>query len=251
MKTSCMKFKWTFFTLVLTGCFLFLTTSCGLDEFYFVESPYYYRSQPSYDSPYTENYFSFYTYESSMSDYLDVSSPFRLIGTDVYYKIYSSYDSMVSERSSLNSAASNNDSSAASKLIDSYKYMPLKYEGQSSAVLIPATGSNQEIYIRLSNYQNDSFKAKIVIGGEDAGVPRRNNGKSGAYSFDFGRSGDADKVPDSDDTDVKYSSSSTSDGKWYVSMFAVALGRDSSYSITYSNIFYLGTVCIDQNSEDN
>lgn len=256
MKTSCRKFKCFVYSLVLAGCFLFLNTSCGLDEFYYVDAPSVYNKQPVVDrysdTDYTERYFEFYTNESGMTEYLDAGSDFRFLGTDIYYKIYNSYDTMLSERGNLNDSLLNNSYSSATKLIDSYKFLTLKFEGQTKAVLIPATGTNQRVYVRLSNYQNDTYRARLVIDGVEKGEPRRNPVVGG--SFDFGRnaygSSSLHKIPDSSDSDVKYRSSS-SNGKWYIPMYAVAMGRDSSYTITYSNIFYLGTVCIDQNSEDN
>lgn len=257
MKTSCSTIKCIIKSLVLAGCFLFLNISCGLEEFYYVDAPEIYNKQPlvdrNSDSDYTEKYFEFYTKENSMTNYLEPGSDFRFMGTDVYYKIYNNYDTMQSERSSLNSALVNNPYSSASKLIDSYK--SLKYVGQKTALLIPASesGSNQKVYIRLSSYQNDIYRARIEIGGVEVGVPKRNLPSDA--SFDFGRnaygSSSFHRIPDSADQDVKYSSSSTSSGKWYICMYAVAMGRDSALQYSYSNIFYLGTVSVDQNSEDN
>lgn len=256
MKTSCKKFLCFIYSLFFAGCLLFLNISCGLDEFYYVDAPSVYNKQPIVDrysdTDYTERYFEFYTNESGMAEYLDPGSGFSFMGTDIYYKIYNSYDSMVSERNSLNEASIKSEYTSATKLIDSYKFLPLKFDGQTKAVLIPASGKNQKVYVRLSNYQNDIYRARLVIDGVEIGVPRRNSVVGG--SFDFGRnaygSSSIHKIPVSSDSDVKYSSSS-SNGKWYIPMYAVAMGRDSSYTITYSNIFYLGTVCIDQNSEDN
>lgn len=257
MRTSCKKIECLIYSLVLAGCFLFLNTSCGLEEYYYLDSPREYNNMPSVDrysdTDYTDRYFEFRTNETDLLDYLENDSDFRFMGTDVYYKIYNNYDTMISERSSLSSASLNNEYSAASKLIDTYKYLPLKYEGQSVLTLIPATGKNQRVYIRLSNYQNDSYSSRLLIDGVNKGALRRNPAVGG--SFDFGRnaygSSNIHKIPDSSDADVKYSSSFTNPGKWYIPLYAVAMGRDSNYSYTYSNIFYLGTVCIDQNSEDN
>ena len=50
------------------------------------------------------------------------------------------------------------------------------------------------------------------------------------------------------DEDVK---GRASNGIWYVNMYAVSVGRDASYTPYYSLVCHLGSVAIDENSEDN
>lgn len=241
MKAACIKiFSAIFF---LTGCFVFFN-SCGLDTFYVIESPTDIIHEPSYNSSYDECYFSFRTKESSQS------GGFSFDGTNVYYRIYDSLSKMQSSVSSLQNLALNSSDTAASSLIKTaasggYGYRPLRSSDESSSILIENSGSDKQVSIRLTNYQDGDYKAYIRIGTADAGKPLRESG----YSFDFGRNGSNDRMPVSGDAD--YSSSSSADNDKYVAMFAFAVGHDSAYSNYYSNILYLGSVKIDSSLPDN
>jgi len=239
-------------------CLFLFNTSCGLDVFYVISAPYEIVHRPSYDSTdFSDRYFSFWTNEPVST------TGFSFQGTDVYYKIYNNVDNMTSEVNTLQSLSNSEttSSTSANKLIDpstggGYGYSKLKVQEYYNEPLIPYTGSNQKVYIRLTDYQNlEEYSARILIGGSDGSnlygsasktIPVRDN----RYSFNFGRSGTNDKVPLSIDSDVKYNSE-TSDTKWYVAMFAVSVGYDTSYVSVYSNILYLGSVTIDQAESDN
>jgi len=267
MNTPGNKNKCFFYSLLLCGCFLFLNTSCGLDQYVYVDSPYYTNHEPAVEknslSDYDTSYFDFYTNENGMKEFISGSSDFIFIGTEVYYKIYNSYDKMNSDKNSLYSLSVNNEYAAAEKLINTtsaggYQYLPLRVEGYNESVLVPATGTNRRVYIRLTDYLSEAaYAAKVTLNNTPIGgtsVPKRNM-QVGGYSFNFGRKNKGNtqeyKVPEKDEADVYYDSSITNNGKWYVSLYAVAIGRNSDYSMSYSNICYLGTVCIDANSEDN
>jgi hypothetical protein len=247
----------------LAVCCLLTFSGCGLDEYYVVEAPFTIYNIPSVTSStstdYSVKYFDFQTNDSGNADLS--SSGFDYLGTAVYYKIYNNYSTMntaVSAITSLNSSTTY--SAAADKMIDTYGYWELSTTNGTPSPLIPAD-TNKRIYIRLANYQDGDYMAKIIIGydgsdftGSGNYVPLRNI--SGTHSFDFGRTSDdsdLNKVPESVDRDVNYSSSFSDDDKtvWYVDMFAVAVGRDTTYTKYYSKVLHLGSISIDSSEEDN
>ena len=131
-------------------------------------------------------------------------------------------------------------------MIESYGYQPLRGLGYSDVnVLIPTTGHNQKITIRLSDY-TDLFPAHLAVddeniyGSSSRVIPVRN--LANQPSFNFSKLTE-DKRPASGDADVNVSGSSSAN-IWYVSLFAVAVGQDYTYSPVYSNILYLGSVPI-------
>ena len=254
---------------------LFLFSSCGLDVVYYLDTPYLTHNTPEYTTAFDNRYFEFTTNDRGNSG----QEGFDYLGTAVYYKIYNNVSTMnsnIAAVSSLNS--STNESAAASHLIDSYKYQPLGLSSGTKNPLVPVSddGNNQRVYIRLSNYLETvsaDYKATVRIrpdGGDDSswseqGIPLRTGNR---YTFDFGRDYDdvsselaADRVenavPASDDSstigDVSYSSSFTDSDKkiWYVDLYAIAVGQDSSFTQYYSGVLHLGSVAIDPNEDDN
>lgn len=246
-----------FINLIMWPCFFI---SCGIETYIVVEAPIQTINSPTYSSiEHPDYYFEFWTYETPFKNHEQYPSDFKFLGTEVYYKIYSSSSTMVSETATLQSLASSSTSSASAptKLTESYGYKALKSTNYSGSPLIkPSDGlKNQKVFIRLTDYQSDeAYAAKITVDGdylmnsEEKTVPIRNSSEH--LTFNFGRKGDNDKKPLSDDLDVKYSSAPT-DNKWYIAMFAVAVGRDATYTTYYSNILYLGSVPIDAEAEDN
>jgi hypothetical protein len=249
--------------LSLSVCCLLFFSGCGLDEYYVVSAPTVVYNQPTYNTTdYSVKYFDFQTNDTA-NDTSD--SSFKYLGTAVYYKIFNNYSTMASAYSAIVALNSSTTySAAADKMIDSYGYRELSTKDSGTpSPLIGSASSNRRIYIRLMNYLSGNFTAKIIVdwdGQTDslsaAGtyVPRRN--VSGKYTFDFGRtSSDAtySKIPDSSDSDVNYSSSFSDDAKavWYVDMFAVAVGRDTTYTKYYSKVLHLGSVAIDSTLTDN
>ena len=255
------------FFFSLSVCCLLFFSGCGLDEYYMVEAPYNVRNQPTYDtSDYAQRYFDFYTNDSGQT----ASSEFDYLGTAVYYKIFNNYSTMASAVSTITSLNSSTTySAAADKMIETYSYKELSYYDTSSGAVktpspfLPDAGGNKRVYIRLMNYQDGKYTAKIIIGWDGntdslstaaALIPRRNI--SDKYTFDFGRTTsdpDYSKVPKEGDADVNYSSSFSDDDKkvWYVDMFAVAVGRDTTYTKYYSHVLHLGSVPISSALEDN
>jgi hypothetical protein len=82
-------------------------------------------------------------------------------------------------------------------------------------------------------------------------VPCRNGTTN---SFDFFNNIDDDNEgtlkygvePSSGDSDYKYSSTASADNTYYVQLYAVAVGRDSNYTNSYSLVLDLGTVPIEK-----
>lgn len=240
-------------------CLILFNNSCGLDTYIVMDDPVLnIIHEPEYSSiQFQENYFEFYTNETG-----NYPNDFMFLGTEVYYKIYNNYSIMNQERATLESLASDKDtaSKAPDKLryetnAGGYGYVPLKIANYIETPLIKASkpAKNQHIYIRLSDYQSDPlYASKITIDGSsviDGQISKPVRSVEG-YTFNFGRKGNNDKIPQNDTKDVKYSSFSE-DHTWYVCLFAVAVGHDVSYLPYYSNVTYLGCVPIKDNTADN
>lgn len=237
-----------------TVCLFLLTfLSCGLETYVVLESPVSTIHVPNYSNiDKTENYFEFWTNEPD--DNKTYPEDFDFLGTDIYYKIYNNVNQMINEVSAINTAAGSSTTSSKTPdlLMTSYKYNTLKANGNISSPIIPSsTGKNRRVYVRLTDYQNSNWASQISIDGNKIGDPGRNIVKNGVYlSFNFGRQGDNDVKPGSADSDVTYSSGND-DGKWYVAMYALASGKDTTFTYYYSNVLYLGSVLIDANEIDN
>lgn len=233
------------FSSILTGCLILFNLSCGLDTFYVIDGPTNTIHQPDCSSiDYSENYFEFYTVDK---DYDTI----KFLGTDVYYKIYTSSTRLKSEAEDLQAVANKSDSSnaGADKLIQSYRFQPLRGAGHSGEnVLIPTDGKNERVYIRLSDYSS-LYLAQIMVDGKNIYgdssrvIPVRNLPDKPSFNFKELKTSNPSLLPNSGDADYNTSGSS-SGSALYVSLFAVAIGQDTTYSPVYSNILYLGSVAI-------
>jgi len=231
---------------------------CGLETIYALDEPMLLHSSTYSTVQFEEKYFEFETNEVKNSDPLINPPPFKFLGTDVYYKIYNRYDSITSVTSALSSANNSTDpSSAANLLKKNYKYVQLG-STSGAAHLIESTQVNRRIYIRLTNYQTDRrYQAKIIVGyaGDSSivatMVPKREGNR---YSFDFGRTGAEDRTPAEGEDDYSHSSSGFSSSypnTYFVDMYAVSVGRDTTYTTYYSKVLHLGTVAVNAGTEDN
>lgn len=245
------KLKKFSFSLFVT-CFILFNSACGLDTFVVMKDPVNTVDHtPNTDTiMFEEKYFSFLINGSG-----SYPADFMYLGVDIYYKIYNNFDVFDREVSYLDSLSldTENNSKSSDKLryevsSGGYGYLPLKIKGYTESPLIPASTNPKNIYIRLTDYQSShDYSARVEVEGEELGVPIRNIED---YTFNFGRNGEKDKIPTSDQKDVNYSNS-TSDNTWYVALFAVGVGRDVTYTPYYSNIMYLGAVPIYDNAYDN
>lgn len=231
--------------------------ACGLDTYYVLDrAP---RVERRID--YTEvdpalKYFEFYSAENSNSG----NSEFRFLGTYVYYKIYSSSSKMLSNHDYIEAVNNSLNYSAAAERMLGLGYQELYTDKGSRSPFVPYSSPADEkvdVLIRLTNFletkdpiiDNIKTDAQINIGGIYSGTPRRSIGES--YSFDFGRYGNSTyeghgisyNHPTSSDDD--FSDGTVSDKKYYVDMYAVAAGRDTTFRKYYSNVTYLGSVTID------
>lgn len=274
MKTSWGKFKCLFISLFFSGCFLFLTSGCGLDQVYYISAPTRTYNVPENTSFFSEAYFEFETNEKK--DFED----FVYSGTEIYYKIYSRYNDdlastdLTSQRSSIYSiSTSDNYATAATKMIETYGFKPLyvctpsvenpddKKFDKTEPCIIPFTSENKRVHIRLTDYQDlDEFSARVYYTtsgsephyiGSEKSFPCR---YSSSNSFNFGRKGIRDAKPEKDngESDLSYTDfDSGAENTFYVALYAVVSGRDISYVTYHSNVLYLGCVPINANVEDN
>lgn len=255
------------FLFILLGCLFLFNFSCGLDNFEVFESPEQVIHLPEasrQNVSFDEAFFEFFTNEPTVP-----YSTITFLGTDVYYKIYNSFTQLEAEIQTLNSLATSteNSNNAFNKMADSdlqnstsgYGYKRLIAEGyESREILIPYTGRNQDIKIRLSDYGSIlDYASRIMV--DDGNYfdstsmvkPIRNVSleENKTVSFNFGRYEDeivgGRNVYNGTDGDVRNSSdSSVVPGEWYVAMYAVAVARGMDWGHQYSNILYLGNVKI-------
>ena len=247
--------------------FLLLLEACGLDTFYYLDPPITDGHTSYYDTESIRRYFSFVTNEeSSLGDndqYFSSSSELVFLGTEVYYKIYNNYSTMVSAENAIDSlnSSSSNYAAAAESLIESRGYKPLKFSSGSFVPLVEAGSSpnNRHVYIRLNDYGTEvDYSKGICISSQPMDryspadalmhngqpvMPRRYINSN--YGFNFGQD-DNNPLPRNGDADVNYSGSASESGSWYVDMYAVSVGRDTSYSTSYSKVLFLGSVKIQE-----
>lgn len=237
--------------------FLFLFTGCGLEEFPYLNAPVQpFRTRLYSDSAPEEQYFSFLTQENE-------NPGINLLGTEVYYKIYNNISTLNSVQNSINSLnSSTNSTSAAAALKDTYSYKPLKLSNGNITPLIKKEGSNNKyVYIRLTDKNNESLKSAICV--DSVPISLFENGKTpqlqyegepvyprryidSKLTFNFGCDNvESDKIPNKDDEDVKWSDTFTEEHKWYVDMYAVTVGiNTSTWTEYYSEVLPLGSVTI-------
>ncbi|MDE5776086.1 MAG: hypothetical protein K2H67_04325 [Treponemataceae bacterium] len=137
---------------------------------------------------YLGRYFEFYAAQNSNAG----NSEFRFLGTYVYYRIYSSSSTMISNHNSIEAVNNSSNYSAAAERMIGLGYRELNTD---KGILSPFAAGTR-VHIRLTNYkEKDSGeignKAQIIEIDNNGtviaidGFPRRSRGNS--YSFDFGR----------------------------------------------------------------
>lgn len=124
---------------------------------------------------------------------------------------------------------------------------------------IKTIGTNNVEKFWMYNESSGAFSEFSTIeDGNNAGyylvIPMR---KGGITNFDFGRKYTYGKyqdnyvVPSENDDDFKMDSSPSKENVYYVSMYAVAVGRDEQFVEQYSGVLHLGCVAIDSSTENN
>lgn len=253
--------------MLFTFC-LFLFVSCGLEAFYYLDPPQEDRLVLYTNSDRTLDYFSFRTNEGSEPN---ISlGEFEFLGTEVYYKIYRSSSAMTSCQSSISSITNGTDASAAAeKLIDSYGYKTLRFVSPKSQVsIVKDAQTPRYVYIRLNHFQGESednpYTNVVCTGrtqmkeydsswntegsGVDVYFPRRNINSS--YGFNFNSKDENSPVPKNGDEDVTWSDTATEEGCWYIDMYAVSVGRDTSFTTSYSEVLHLGSITVRESEYD-
>lgn len=170
---------------------------------------------------------------------------------------------MLSNHNSIEAVNNSTNYSAAAERMIGFGYRELNTD---RGILSPFAAGTQ-VLIRLTNNHeknNDGTlsaeignKAQIIeIGGTEVGIPRRSLGN--LFSFDFGRDGKPSEYPTTNirydhptSNDDDFSGSAPSNNKYYVDMYAVAVGRDTNFTKYYSNVTYLGSITIDAGLPDN
>ena len=245
--------KKNFFLLALSVFSLFFSTTCGLDTYYYLNPPPAYLWYPSVSmADKAQKYFDFYpaTYTSSDSSFL-------FLGTAVYYRIYANLSTMNSHISSISSVNTSSDYSAAAIRMIGYGYQQLYTSDGSVQPLISSLYKNVSVRIRLTNNVESVSSgignaAQITVINK---VPRRALGVN--KTFDFGRYEDPAYAAHKDNYappvsgDEDFEAGTVTDKKYYVNMYAVAVGRDTTYTTYYSNVLHLGSIMIDAGVVDN
>ena len=125
---------------------------------------------------------------------------------------------------------------------------------------------NRFVYIRLNDYSDSENYENIILTGTSKissydsssgdtvlGNPRRYINSSYGFNFTTATSGDYttsnNPQPTSSDDDVNYTTVSDED-VWYVDMYAVTVGRDSTYTYSYSKPLFLGSLKIEMDDYD-
>lgn len=235
---------------------LLVFCGCGLDTYYVLDqAPRVGRIVNYNEVDPAVRYFEFYAAPNSNAG----NSEFGFLGTFVYYKIYSNPSTMTSNHNSIEAVNNSSNYSAAAERMIGLGYKELYTSNGSRSPLVSESVGTAYVRIRLTNNDENGHgdighAAQIEIGGVNVGIPRRSRGQS--YSFDFGRNGKAEysgrginyDLPISDED---FYGGSPSDGKYYVDMYAVAAGRDTTFARYYSNVTYLGSITINANEENN
>lgn len=240
----------------------FFFSACGLDTFYNLEPPVVTHHAPIYNNEdASQKYFEFSTNDAT-NNTLN-GSGFKYLGTVVFYRIYANAQTMESHSNSIQSVNNSTNYNAAADRIRSYGYQQLYTTlGETDFVIQPGAGSRR-VKIRLTdNNEYNSpdpdplFLPYIEIDGVSSGKPKRaTDGAKGKYTFDFGREADeleTCKKPVSGDSDFESGSfSSGYSDTYFVNLYAVAVGQDTTFTEYYSNVLHLGAVSIDSTSKRN
>ncbi len=238
-------------------------SSCGLETYYYLDPPETVHEAIYSSSDPLQFYFSFRTTEGGDNN-VDQGT-FQFLGTYIYYKIYNNYSDMVSRESTIATLnSSTNYTAAAEYVITKYSYQPLGFSAGSYDPTIESSGSSRYVYVRLSDYgDEEAYQSAICVGDtsltsydstyavnlSDGTVvlPKRTDGASVKHGFNFNAndtSSDENPLPVSGDPDLYLNSSASSDGTWYVDMYAISVGQDETFSPSYSQVAFLGSVSI-------
>ena len=229
--------KRIFLSVFAIACLFFF--ACGIPVYYVIEPPQA-EHIPTYETDDASGrYFSFICPYSSSSE----NSEFTLYGTDVYYRIYNSLDDMNSDISSISNRNSEYSDSGYLKMIE-LNYQSLWLASGASPVISKSTAA-RTMELRLCTEGQYSASLYDKTNNVLISTPfRKGIGSSGSgnMSFDFTSS----YYPVSTDSDTKIREETQNNGEWYVNLYAVTVGRDSSLASQYSSLLHLGNIKIRQ-----
>jgi len=236
-----------------------ILSSCGLDTFYVIMPPVHYDHKPAItNSDALDNYVEFRTNENQPQ----LPSDFYFAGTTVYYRIYSDTNTVENFNNLIESVnTSSNYNAAADKLLAAgYQILQYRADGatSNSGLTIEPIGSSQVVKIRLSDYNeitdtpNAEYQDQIEINGFRIGRPRRVSENN--LTFNFGRCERSGyettcKRPVPNDSD--YEGNSTSEEWYYINLYAMASGHDTTFKTYYSNVLHLGCLKVKVPSDTN
>ena len=234
------------------SCLFF--AACGLDQVYLLEPPIVRNNNVYVNTELPENwYVEFITNEAGNAAYYPSrGNSFVFLGTEIYYKIYNNVDTLQSHKRSIESVNSASYySESASRMITTYQYQPLDLQsGRIWFPFVECREKNTKVHIRLVSYQgkdtDPTYKAGVWFDDDDQNVVPYRNGNNRSFDF-FNDANEQPPVrnvpPNSGDNDF---SPGTGGGAviYYVQLYAVAVGRDSNYTPSYSPVLDLGTIPI-------
>ena len=219
-----------FYILVIFSLVLFFS-SCGLPVYYIIYPPVN-AGNPT-ETP-DGRYFSFKT-----ADQVNKTTDIYR-GIDVYYKIYNTENDRNLDIQQIQAVNSEFSQSGFNKM-QSLGYATLSSEPKlhnSSDVLFDKEDSDHFIKIRLFDEGSEDsryeagFKINDIV--SSGSKPIRSNGKN----FQF----DDKNPPEQDDADYKHNVGE-SDSFW-VTAYAVSVGRDGFFQAYYSSLLPLGSIKI-------
>ena len=228
-KNACVKSFICIFSLILLGVLF----SCGLPVFYLL--------YPPVNAELPTDISEGRVFRFTTADSLNSTNASEIyLGTDVYYKIYNSKTDCQNDIQSITSI------NAEFSQVGFNRLQALGYAKLSANPPLPPTSD-----VLFDNYNND-YKVSIRLfdEGEDnfypAGFLFENNGLNSNSkplrskgSFDF----DNNNQPKNGDPDYKYNENSQ-DESYFVTAFAVSIGRDGFFQPYYSSLLHLGVINI-------
>lgn len=221
------------------ACLFFF--ACGIPVYYVIEPPVA-EHIFSYESENltADSFFSFICPYNSSSE----NSEFKLSGTDVYYRIYNNLEDMNADISSINSRNSEYSDSGYRRMFE-LNYKQLGLESEETPV-VKRHNTTREVRLRLCNDPVYSAELYDVTNDTFISVPTRNRASvigTEDMSFDFHLTSN---LPVKEDQDTKFREGYDNEGAWYVNLYAVTVGRDSSLAYQYSSLLHLGSLKIEE-----
>lgn len=221
----------------LLACLFFF--ACGIPVYYVIEPPQA-DSIPTYDTDEpSRRYFGFFCPYTSSSE----NSEFSLAGTEIYYRIYSSLEDMNADISNISRSNAEYSENGYRRMVE-LNYQAL-WSSTGDSPIVKKITSPRIIRVRLCTEGDYSAEIYDETNSTRISIPYRKgtgNTGSGNMSFDF----TSGYHPEQNDLDTKANESSQNNGEWFINMYAVSVGRDSSLSQHYSSLLHMGNIKIRQ-----